>query len=81
MDSVPASCFSVVVKLGLGIFLKATTPMISIRPLLMLLVLVSGFSFGCSKAEEKKAPTVTTEQKAATDKAHEDAKKANAPAK
>ena len=52
--------------------------MISIRPLLMLFVL-SAFALGCSKAEEKKMPTITPEQKAAADKAHEEGKSKMAP--
>ena len=52
--------------------------MISIRPLLMLFVL-SVFALGCSQAEPKKVPTITPEQKAAGDKAHEEAKAKTAP--
>ena len=52
--------------------------MISIRPLLMLFVL-SAFALGCSKAEEKKMPVVTPAEKAAGDKAHEEAKAKMAP--
>lgn len=52
--------------------------MISIRPLLMLFVL-SAFALGCSKAEEKKLPTLTPAEKTAGDKAHEEAKAKTAP--
>ena len=52
--------------------------MISIRPLLMLFVL-SAFALGCSQAEPKKMPTITPAEKAAGDKAHDEAKAKMAP--